>query len=151
MICFVQIGQTGIKLMDIDESPNNKAPQQSSYWKKRVDGFSAAFKGVLTLSQGEDHAKIHLLATGLVLFAGWWFSLERWEWVGIILAMGLVWGMEALNTAIERLTDLVSPDYHPLAGKAKDLAAAAVLLTAVAAAGVGVVIFWPHVSGFFGK
>jgi len=137
--------------MDLENHPSKKRPKPSAYLKKRVAGFAAAFKGVRTLIQGEDHAKIHLLATVLVLFAGWWFSLERWEWVGIILAMGLVWGMEALNTAIERLTDLVSPDYHPLAGKAKDLAAAAVLLAAVAAAGVGVVIFWPHVSGFFGK
>mgnify|MGYP006267369755 FL=1 len=63
----------------------------------------------------------------------------------IILVIGLVWMAEALNTALEFLTDLVSPEYHPLAGKAKDVAAAGVLLAALTALITGVLIFGPHI------
>lgn len=136
--------------MHLDKHPVKK-PQPRRYLTKRVEGFAAAFKGVKALIFEEDHAKIHLLATIAVIGAGWYFQIRSWEWVAVTLAMGLVWAMEAMNSAVERLTDLVSPDYHPLAGKAKDLAAGAVLFAAMAAAAVGVLIFWSYVKTFVGE
>jgi diacylglycerol kinase (ATP) len=66
------------------------------------------------------------------------------EWCLLILATSTVWVAEALNTALERLTDLVSPGYHPLAGRAKDIAAGAVLIAALLALAIGAVIFLPR-------
>jgi diacylglycerol kinase (ATP) len=84
------------------------------------------------------------LATALTIGAGAYFSLSPLEWCAILLALGLVWAAEGMNTALERLTDLVSPGFHPLAGKAKDIAAGAVLLASVAAFLTGLVVFLTH-------
>jgi len=111
--------------------------------KKRLLSFRYAFKGIATLLRTQPNARIHLMATIAALGAGRYFSISREEWVAIILAIGLVWMAEALNTALEFLTDLVSPDYHSLAGKAKDVAAAGVLLAALAALVVGGLVFGP--------
>ena len=66
------------------------------------------------------------------------------EWCAVLFAIALVWVAEALNTALERLTDLASPEFHPLAGKAKDMAAGAVLLAVAGAVLIGIVIFGPR-------
>ena len=66
------------------------------------------------------------------------------EWLAVIAAIGLVWTAEGLNTAIEALVDLVSPEQHPLAGRAKDVAAGAVLLAALAATAIGLLVFGPR-------
>ena len=83
-------------------------------------------------------------ATLLTIGAGWYFSIGALEWCAVILAIALVWTAEGLNTALERLTDLVSPQYHPLAGQAKDIAAGAVLIAAIGAFCVGLVVFLPR-------
>lgn len=88
--------------------------------------------------------KFLAVATVLTICAGAYFSLRLLEWCAIVLALGLVWAAEGLNTALERLTDLASPGFHPLAGKAKDIAAGAVLLASVAAFLVGLFIFLSH-------
>ena len=81
----------------------------------------------------------------VVTAAGWYFQITRQEWLALVLAMTLVLALEAVNTAIEYLTDLVSPEYHPLAGKAKDVAAAAVLIAAIGAVVVGAIVFLPRI------
>jgi diacylglycerol kinase (ATP) len=68
------------------------------------------------------------------------------SWAWIVLAIGSVWTAEALNTAFEFLTDVASPDFHPLAEKAKDVAAGAVLLAAIGAAVIGALVFWPTIA-----
>lgn len=73
------------------------------------------------------------------------FDVSRLEGGLLILAVGVVWAAEAANTSVEYLVDLVHPEWHPLAGRVKDLAAAAVLLAALAAAGVGMLVFLPHI------
>ena len=83
-------------------------------------------------------------ASVLTICAGAYFSLALPEWCAVLLALALVWAAEGFNTALERLTDLVSPGFHPLAGKAKDLAAGAVLLASVGAFLVGLFIFLSH-------
>ena len=88
-----------------------------------------------------------LLAAGTVavLAAGLWYGIEPLEWCALAAATTLLWMAEALNGALERLTDLVSPGYHPLAGKAKDLGAAAVLLALAGAVSIGLIVFVPRV------
>ena len=116
---------------------------------RRADSFRYAFQGLADLFRSQPNARIHLGITVLVVGAGFYFGISRPEWVAVVLCITIVLSFEALNTALEYLTDLVSPEYHPLAGKAKDAAAAAVLLAAAGSAAVGLVIFGPRVWGCF--
>ena len=109
-----------------------------------------ALQGIRTFYTTQYNAKIHLGFTLAVLVAGLLLSISVTDWCLLILAMGMVWSAEAANTALEFLTDLVSPDYHPLAKKAKDVAAGAVLLASIAAALVGLLVFIPAVRAYFG-
>ena len=111
--------------------------------KKRIDSFGFAFKGFFDLIKTQTNAKIHLAAALFVLLAGCYFEITTTEWCFCVFAITSVLAAEALNTALEYLTDLVSPDYHILAGKTKDVAAAGVLITAIGAAIVGLLIFLP--------
>src|SRR5688572_20849732 len=90
--------------------------------------------------------KLHVIAAAGALFLGWFFHIKNSEWCWIILAIGLVWMAEIFNTALEKLTDLVSPEYNELAGKAKDLAAGAVLMAAFTAVVIGCLIFFPYIE-----
>jgi diacylglycerol kinase (ATP) len=111
---------------------------------KRIKSVRYALDGVYDLVKNQPNARIHLLATLIVVCAGNYFQLKPGEWLAIIGCITLVISMEAMNTALEYLTDLVSPEYHPLAGKAKDAAAAAVLISAVGAVVIGLVVFMPY-------
>jgi diacylglycerol kinase len=117
--------------------------------KKRIHSFKYAFAGLADLFRSQPNARIHLVFTILVLLLGGYFKISTTEWSLLLICISLVLSMEALNTAIEHLTDLVSPDYHPLAGKAKDVAAAAVLLAAFGAIIVGLIVFLPKVLSLF--
>ncbi len=116
--------------------------------KERFDSFKYAFQGIVSLFKSEPNARIHLIFTLVSLFAAWFFQISVTEWCFIILCISLVFSAEALNTSIEALTDLVSPEHHPLAGKAKDVAAAAVLILAIGAAAVGLIIFLPKMYAY---
>jgi len=96
----------------------------------------------------QQNAWIHSFATIIVIFFGINLQLNRLEWCFIILAIVSVWTAEALNTAFEFLTDLASPEFHPLAEKAKDIAAASVLITAIGAVLIGWLVFSPYLSDF---
>jgi diacylglycerol kinase (ATP) len=95
--------------------------------------------------RSEVHLQFHAAATVLVLGLGIYFQLSPTEWALVALAVASVWAAELFNTAIETLTNLASPGYHPLAGKAKDVAAGAVLLAALGAVVVGGLVFGPKV------
>lgn len=116
--------------------------------KKRIKSFGYAFKGIATLFSTQPNAWIHLTALIVVFAAGLFFKLNTTEWCLIALTSASVLAAEAMNTAIEFVVDLVSPQYHDLAGKAKDVAAAAVLLTAFGAIVVGFLIFFPKIVVF---
>jgi len=88
--------------------------------------------------------KIHLIAAAIAVGTGWILGLERVEWGLLFIAITLVLMAEVINTAIERTIDLIAPQYHPLAEKAKNMAAGAVLLSALAAVILGVIVFGPH-------
>jgi diacylglycerol kinase (ATP) len=90
------------------------------------------------------NAWIHALATVVVCISGFLFDLATPEWCWIVLAIVGVWTAEALNTALEFLTDVASPTFHPIAGKAKDVAAGAVLLSAIGSVVIGLLVLGPH-------
>ncbi len=113
--------------------------------QKRIKSFSYAINGLKLLFSSQANARIHLVVALAVVTAGLLYHISPSEWVAVILCISLVTGMEAMNTAVEWLTDLVSPEFHPLAGKVKDVAAAAVLLTVLGAVATGMFIFLPRI------
>jgi diacylglycerol kinase (ATP) len=94
--------------------------------------------------QSQHNARLHVAATFLVCIFGAGFQISRAEWCFVILSMIAVWTAEAVNTAIECVTDLACPEFHSLAGKAKDVAAAAVLISAFGSAVIGAIVFAPY-------
>ncbi|HOY18785.1 MAG TPA: diacylglycerol kinase family protein [Haliscomenobacter sp.] len=114
--------------------------------KKNVASFRYAFHGIALLVKTQANARFHLLAAAGVMGAGLYLKVSALEWAILALTIGSVLAAEGFNTALEFLTDLVSPDYHELAGKTKDVAAGAVLITSFAAIGVGILIFGPKIA-----
>jgi diacylglycerol kinase (ATP) len=115
----------------------------------RIRSFRHAIAGIVRMIRCQHNAWIHAAATAMVLAAGFLFQVSAADWCWIILAISIVWTAEALNTAFEFLADAASPESHPLVRDAKDVAAGAVLVTAIAAVVIGVIIFWPHVARLF--
>ncbi|HWJ03423.1 MAG TPA: diacylglycerol kinase family protein [Verrucomicrobiae bacterium] len=112
--------------------------------KPLLASFRYAFRGLFQVCKTERNMKIHLAAAVLALALSGFFHVSRQEFLMICLAITLVMTAEAFNTALEKVVDLVSPDYHPLAGQAKDIAAGAVLITAIFSVVVGLFIFIPR-------
>jgi diacylglycerol kinase (ATP) len=113
--------------------------------RKRLLSFKYAGRGLWLTIKSQHNAWIHALATIVVLGAGLVFRLSRVEWCIIVLTCAGVWAAEALNTALEFLADATSREIHPIIGQAKDVAAGAVLIAAIAAVIVGALIFGPHI------
>ncbi|MEI6081122.1 MAG: diacylglycerol kinase family protein [Verrucomicrobiota bacterium] len=114
------------------------------YFQARIRSFGYAFNGLKVLLLTQPHAQLHAFATLVVLIAGKILHLRRWEWVAILLCIGMVWMAEALNTAIEFLADEVSLEKRERIGKAKDVAAGGVLITALISVAVAVLVFRNH-------
>jgi diacylglycerol kinase (ATP) len=110
----------------------------------RARSFKFAFQGIWTMLKSQQNAWIHALATLAVIVSAICFNIPREEWCWLILAIVSVWTAEAFNTALEFLADATKPEYHPLIKNAKDVAAAAVLITSMGAAFVGVIILGPY-------
>ena len=111
--------------------------------KKRINSFGYAIKGVVLFFRTQHNGWIHIASFIVALAAGFWFHLTAHEWIAILFASGFVFTAEIINTSIEFLTDIISPEYNEQAGKVKDLAAAAVLVASVTALVIGAVIFIP--------
>jgi diacylglycerol kinase (ATP) len=120
------------------------APANPPTRGRLVRSFGYAFRGIATMLRRQANARLHAGATILVIGLGSLLGLSGSEWCAVVLAIGLVWTAEGVNTALEALTDLVSPEQHPLAGRAKDVAAGAVLCAAISAAVIGLIVFLPH-------
>jgi diacylglycerol kinase len=116
---------------------------------KAVRSFGYAGVGIYNLFRYENNARIHLMACIVVVIAGVFFHISPTEWLLIVTQIALVWSAEAFNTSIEKLADLVSPDYHPVIKVVKDTAAAGVLILAISAVIVGGVVFIPKVLLLF--
>ena len=110
--------------------------------RKFIKSFSYAIQGIVT-AMHEQNFRFHLLSAVIVIIAGLFTGLSIMEWMIVVLVITLVIGAEMFNTAIERVVDLASPDYHPLAKQAKDIAAASVLVFAVCSVIIGLLIFLP--------
>ncbi|WP_244554669.1 diacylglycerol kinase family protein [Pontibacter indicus] len=119
-----------------------------SYIKSRLNSFRFAFNGLSAVFRFEPNMRLHVLSSIVVLGMAYGFDVTRMEWCLLILCIGMVWVAEIFNTSIETLTNLVSPEHNPLAGKTKDLAAGAVLMAAITAAVVGLFIFIPYWVGY---
>ena len=114
-----------------------------------MSSFSFAFSGILLALRKERNMRIHFISSIIVLLVSFYFSITKIEWVFILFAIGGMFALELLNTAIERVVDLVTADYHPLAKQAKDMAAGAVLVYAALSVVIGIVIFLPYVLKLF--
>lgn len=117
--------------------------------EKKSNTFVCAMKGIINTVKEERNIKIHLLATILVIIAGIILKISLAEWIICIILFGLVISAEIMNTAIEATVDLVTRERHPLAGKAKDAAAGAVLVLAIVSAIIGAIIFVPKIISLF--
>lgn len=124
------------------ENEKNSALQKSK--AKGFLGFKAAWNGVYVFFTTQTNARIHLLLAFLVVVMGIVFKISQTEWLIVCLCIGMVLSAEMMNTAIEFLTDLVSPGYNKKAGLVKDIAAGAVLVSAITAAIAGLWIFLPR-------
>ncbi|QNK62413.1 diacylglycerol kinase family protein [Pedobacter sp. PAMC26386] len=111
--------------------------------RRLIKSFGYALSGIAYTTKTQMNFKIHLVATLLVGITGWYLQLSSNEWLWIILAIGLVLVAELLNTAIELLVDLVSPDFNIQAGKIKDVAAGAVIVAAFISVIIAAIIFIP--------
>lgn len=111
---------------------------------KFIRGFGYAFFGLCYTFKSQLNFKVHIFIAFLVGFAGYQLKLSTAEWLWIILSIGMVLIVELLNTAIEVMVDFISPEIHPKAKIIKDVAAGAVLVTAITAACIGLVIFIPQ-------
>ena len=112
---------------------------------KRAKSFVHAGRGVIIFFKSTPNAWIHALVFIGVITAGFYFSISRVEWLMLILTSAMVLAAEAFNTAFEVDIDLTSPQFHPYARDTKDIAAGAVLITSLAAAVIGLIIFAPYV------
>jgi diacylglycerol kinase (ATP) len=110
---------------------------------------ACALRGIGVMLRSQHNAWIHAVVTLAVIGAGFYFGLSAAEWCWIVLAVVSVWTAEALNTALEFLTDVASPAFHPLAGRAKDVAAGAVLIAALGAVVIGLLVFGPHAWAWY--
>lgn len=118
--------------------------------RKRIQSFKYAGKGVAKVAATEVNFLIHLAAAAVVTALGFFFRLAPLEWAAVLLCFGLVLSAEAMNSAVERIVNFISPGHHEKAGEIKDIAAGAVLLAAAIAALVGLVIFLPKICARFG-
>ncbi len=118
-------------------------------FKKQLKSFTFAWKGILTCAGHEQNITFHLLVAILVIAAGLLFNITHVEWMVVMLCIGTVITAELFNSAIERLVDLVSPEWNKIAGEVKDIAAGAVLVTAITAAIIGLIVFLPYLLALF--
>jgi len=110
----------------------------------RLRSFGFALEGLAFALKSEGNLRVHFVATALVVALGIGFGVSRHEWAALVVAIGLVWVAELLNTALEALCDYVQPKQAEPIKRIKDIAAAAVLLAALTAATLGALVFWPY-------
>lgn len=111
--------------------------------------FKFGFQGIASAAAGERNMQIHIGISIMVISAGFAFSITKYEWIAVLLAIGGMLALEMLNTAIERTVDMYTKEFHPLAKQAKDIAAGAVLVYAMICVAIGIIIFLPRIIDAF--
>jgi len=117
--------------------------------KQRFQSFTYAIHGIAKALKQEANLRIHALATVVVIITGIYFQIPPWAWAAQTLAIGMVWSAELFNTVWEEFLDYVYPEHSPQVGLIKDIAAGAVLVTALAALAVGLIIYIPYLRELF--
>lgn len=121
---------------------NMKQPRKFSF-RARLKSFGYALEGLIVLIKTQHNARIQFLCGIIVLIAGWWLSVGKIKFLFLIIAIAIVWFAEAMNTVFEILTSMISVRYSVKAKRAKDIAAAAVLIASLMAAMIGFMILGP--------
>lgn len=106
-----------------------------------TEKFNVAFEGIFETIRTERHMKFHCFCTIIVFILSMFLEIGKYEALAIVISVSLTWIAELFNTAIESCVDMVTEKYHPLAKRAKDIAAGAVLITALNAIFVGYIVF----------
>ncbi len=114
-----------------------------AFLHSRAQSFQAAFSGWWHVIRTQKNAWIHAIVSLVVITLSLWLRLDHHDWALIIIAIAMVWTAEFINTALEAVVDLASPQRHALARVGKDVGAAAVLIAAVSAALIGILIIGP--------
>ena len=109
----------------------------------RIRSVGYAFKGAFLLLKTEASIQIQFVIAILVTIAGFYFKISATEWIMQIFAIGLVMGIEGLNTAVESIADFIHPEHHKKIGFIKDISAGAVFIAAIVAITIGFIIYFP--------
>ncbi|MEO8933543.1 MAG: diacylglycerol kinase family protein [Xanthomarina sp.] len=117
--------------------------KNGSFFINRLKSVGYAFKGAWLLIKTEASIQCQVFIGLFMTFLGFFIGLSPTEWMIQSLTIGLILGLEGLNTAIEAMADFVHPEIHPKIGRIKDLAAGAVFLFAIAAIAIGILIYFP--------
>ncbi len=107
---------------------------------------SHAIRGIVVVFRSEQSFRIQLVAGAVVVVLAWWFSVRWFEWVVLLLLIGLVLSLELINSIFERIVDTFKPRIHPVVRDIKDMMAAAVLVASVFSLVIGITIFWPYIT-----
>lgn len=116
---------------------------------KIIRSFHYAISGVFRFFRYERNGQIQLCAAIVSIILGIWLSINAGEWTAVLLCIGAVFSLEMINTAIEKMCDFIQPERHPAIKAIKDIAAGAVLMSAVASLIIGAIIFLPKIAEFF--
>ncbi len=129
------------------KSPQQQLPQ--SEWAKFIASFRYAFRGLWYALRTQRNARVHICIAILAILLGVVLHISALEFAMIFVAITSVFIAEMFNTVFELCIDIATPDYHPLAKIAKDVAAGAVLLSAMLAVVIGLFVFVPHIWQLF--
>ena len=116
--------------------------------RKRLGSFKYAINGLRILFKHEHNSRIHIFAAICAIILGLVLNVSNVEWIAIVLVIGFVFSIELINSSIEYLTDFISPNYHEIIKKVKDLSAAAVLMSAIVSMVTAFIIFIPKIRKF---
>ena len=133
--------------MGITENDNNKKNPLS--FERRINSFIYAIRGIKYLFKTQHNSSIQAIVSIFVIIFGFLFQISNLYWTWLILLIGLVFASELFNTAIENLTDIVSPEYNKKAGQVKDISAGGVLVCAIISVIIGLLIFLSKVMDLF--
>jgi len=116
---------------------------------KVIRSFKYAAEGIFTFFRHERNGQVQCIAAVIAIVLGFWLNITAAEWIAVLLCIGAVFSLEMINTAMEKLCDLIQPELHPAIKVIKDISAGAVLLSAVASLIIGIIIFLPRVIRLF--
>lgn len=128
----------------MSRDPAQDSAEAAFSFSGRIRSVTHAIAGIVSMLRSQHNAWVHAAATVVVVIVGACLGVSRYDWCWLTLAIVAVWTAEALNTAFEFLCDVASPEFHPLVKEAKDVAAGAVLLSAVGAVIIGALVFVPR-------